>query len=268
VSARDDRAGDPDPLEIVKRSPELVGVHDKDGWLALYTDDATLEDPVGGGVHRGPAALGKFWDVFIAPNEVRFDPRFECGAGSLVVRCVTISTKTKVSEERFDLPAIIEYRTRGSKIASLRAFWEPRRAIAWHAGQGARGAMGLMRHGMRTTFGLGIGSAMGFGRALVPAVSRSSGREIAEGFARAMGSRAAWIDRMRGVRVSVSDRASEDAGATWDRHVASFGAARVEESIVAGEYVACLLTSGSRAAAIVARAERNTIAELSLVFSL
>ena len=36
---------------------------DREGWLDLFADDATVEDPVGSGVHRGREAIGAFWDA-------------------------------------------------------------------------------------------------------------------------------------------------------------------------------------------------------------
>jgi steroid delta-isomerase len=35
---------------------------DRDAWVALFTDDATVEDPVGTPVHRGKDAIGDFFE--------------------------------------------------------------------------------------------------------------------------------------------------------------------------------------------------------------
>lgn len=35
---------------------------DREGWLDLFTADATVEDPVGTDVHRGREQIGAFWD--------------------------------------------------------------------------------------------------------------------------------------------------------------------------------------------------------------
>jgi steroid delta-isomerase len=37
--------------------------NDREGWVALFTDDATVEDPIGSEVHAGKAAIGSFWDA-------------------------------------------------------------------------------------------------------------------------------------------------------------------------------------------------------------
>lgn len=45
---------------------------DREGWLALYADDAVVKDPVGkspfdtsGEGHKGKAGIAKFWDTVI-----------------------------------------------------------------------------------------------------------------------------------------------------------------------------------------------------------
>src|SRR5690606_32989730 len=138
-------------------------------------------DPVGAGAHVGAARRARFWDVFIAPQEsVTFTPRREFVRADHVIREVTISTVTPVSKEPFALPAIVEYRLRENRIAQLRAFWQPSRAVTWHAKQGLRGMVGLMAHGARTTRGLGVGAAMGFGLAMKPGVRAADATRIAE----------------------------------------------------------------------------------------
>ncbi len=47
----------------VARYLETFSAGDRDGWLDLFTDDATLEDPVGSEVRRGRQSIGGFWDA-------------------------------------------------------------------------------------------------------------------------------------------------------------------------------------------------------------
>ena len=59
---------------LALRSPDLVGVKDKAGWLALFHPEAFVEDPVEAGRYRGAAQISLFWDVFIGPQpSVGFD---------------------------------------------------------------------------------------------------------------------------------------------------------------------------------------------------
>lgn len=261
----------PDPFTPVLRSPELVKRHDKAGWLALFTEEALIEDPVGAGAYVGRERHSKFWDAFIAPNDVTFRPIRDFASGARVVRYVTISTVTPVSAAPFELNALIEYVVEGERLASLRAFWEPRLAVGWHAKQGLRGMLGLGKHGLRMTVGLGFQSAMGFSRALVPELSREQGRGFAERLARAIGhSRDEWIAITRGAALAVASPSGgdlHDAERAWDQVLERAPRVELEESIVAGDHLACVLASRDRSAAALARVERGRLAELRLVWS-
>ena len=59
------------------QSVALASQGDREGWLALYADDAVVQDPVGispfdatGAGHRGKAAIAKFWDMEIGPSKL------------------------------------------------------------------------------------------------------------------------------------------------------------------------------------------------------
>jgi hypothetical protein len=65
--------------ELVKRSPELVDRHDREGWLGLFFSEAVVEDPVGAGLNRKGKdwrgdrdGLSRFYDIFIGPNDIKF----------------------------------------------------------------------------------------------------------------------------------------------------------------------------------------------------
>ncbi len=263
-----------DLLAIAARSPDLVARHDKEGWLALFSEDAFVEDPVGAGAHAGPAQRSAFWDVFIAPNRVTFVPKRDFVHAPVVLRYATLSTVMPIDDVPFELNALIEYRVLGERIESLRAFWEPRQAVQWHAKRGLRGMAALTRHGGRTARALGVGAALGFGRALVPSVSRKAGRELAEGFAAAIGgSRARWIELVGDATIRIAPRSPDeqeatDAAAAWETTLARSPALRVEEVIVASDYVACVLAGENDvAAALTARVRRGRVSELRLLWS-
>src|SRR5215213_4146229 len=81
---------DPDaPVHLAgKRSREAAIAGDKEAWLALFADDAVVEDPIGpshfdpeGRGHRGKEAIAAFFDKAIAPSrlEFNFHETFQCG---------------------------------------------------------------------------------------------------------------------------------------------------------------------------------------------
>ena len=51
--------------QTVKTYVELAGQGDADALVALYADDAVVEDPVGGDVHRGRDAIRTFFNAVI-----------------------------------------------------------------------------------------------------------------------------------------------------------------------------------------------------------
>jgi ketosteroid isomerase-like protein len=109
-----------------------VEAGDREAWLALFSDDAIVEDPVGpsafdpgGHGHRGPEAIAAFYDNVIGANEsIRFDIRqsFECGDEVANVGVIRIGFAGGGAVE---VDGVYCYRrSPDGKLASLRAFWE------------------------------------------------------------------------------------------------------------------------------------------------
>jgi steroid Delta-isomerase len=121
-----------------ERSMDAVTRGAKDEWLALFAEDAVVEDPVGpsmfdaeGVGHHGRAAISAFWDKAIALAErFEFDIRDSFAAGSEVANVGTISAFLP-GGMRVDTEGVFVYRVNeDGQIQSLRAFWETDRAMA------------------------------------------------------------------------------------------------------------------------------------------
>jgi steroid delta-isomerase len=106
---------------------------DRQAWLALFADDAVVEDPIGpsafdptGEGHRGTAAIAAFYDNVIGVNEsIRFTVRhsFLCGDEVANVGVIRI---TLVGGSAVEVDGVYTYRrSPEGKIAALRAYWEP-----------------------------------------------------------------------------------------------------------------------------------------------
>src|SRR6516225_11594410 len=74
--------------ELGMRSRAAVHAGDRDGWLALFADDALVQDPIGpspfdpeGKGHRGIDAIAAFYDTVIAPSAGRDHRVVEGGDG-------------------------------------------------------------------------------------------------------------------------------------------------------------------------------------------
>ncbi len=110
-------------------SMRAVEAGDKVAWLALFADDAVVEDPIGvspmdptGEGHRGKAAIEAFYDNVIGPNEVRFVIERSHAAGNEVANVGTITTIMGDSTVHTDLVATYRVDDDG-KVAALRAYW-------------------------------------------------------------------------------------------------------------------------------------------------
>jgi len=117
-----------------QRSMELVqrkGEGDRERWLALFAEDAVIEDPIGqspldpeGKGHRGKEAIAAFWDMAIAPVALRFDIRASYAAGNEVANVGTIRS-TLANGMIVTVEGVFTYRVDDDgKIVALRAYWE------------------------------------------------------------------------------------------------------------------------------------------------
>lgn len=115
-------------VTIVEQSPAFVAKHDRDGWLGVFASDAMVEDPVGAPpAPKSTGVLGRFWDVFIAPNDIRFEVRGDHVLGQNVFRDIVIHTKIAGAFE-LNVPAYLLYQlddTTGTlQIARMSAHWD------------------------------------------------------------------------------------------------------------------------------------------------
>jgi ketosteroid isomerase-like protein len=111
----------------------------KDDWLALFAPDALVEDPVGpsmldpsGAGHRGTAAIREFWDKnFGAVSRFHFlvKDSFANGPSSANIATITMWLGDGGATMQVDMVAVYTVDP-GGKIISLRAHWEPDRAMA------------------------------------------------------------------------------------------------------------------------------------------
>jgi steroid delta-isomerase len=122
----------PTARELGQASKAAVEAGDREGWLALFTDDAVVEDPIGpspfdpdGTGHRGRAAIASFYDNVIAVNEsISFAIRqsFLCGDEAANVGTIRINF---AGGSAVEVDGIYCYRVAADgKLAGIRAFWE------------------------------------------------------------------------------------------------------------------------------------------------
>jgi steroid delta-isomerase len=119
-----------------RRSWDAVHRKSKADWLALFTEDAVLEDPVGrtpldpeGNGHRGRAAISAFWDAYIEPNRVMVEMRESYPAGQEVAHVGSITTVFPEGSPmgegaRLKVEGVFIYKVDDAgRLLSLRTFW-------------------------------------------------------------------------------------------------------------------------------------------------
>lgn len=122
--------------EAGEKSRAAAVARDKEAWVALFADDAIVEDPIGpshfdpeGKGHRGKAAFAAFFDKAIAPSELEFhfEDTFVCGNEEANVGYILITAQGF----RVRADGVFTYRVNESGlITALRAYWELDRAAA------------------------------------------------------------------------------------------------------------------------------------------
>ncbi|WP_433348938.1 nuclear transport factor 2 family protein [Microtetraspora malaysiensis] len=107
-------------------------------WLGLFAPDALVEDPVGpspldpeGKGHRGHDEIGRFWDAYVGSvREYRFHIRDSFANGPCCANVASI-VMTMDGGATMTVDCVIIYTVDESgAITSLRAHWEPDRAMA------------------------------------------------------------------------------------------------------------------------------------------
>jgi steroid delta-isomerase len=119
--------------ELALRSRAAVHAGDKDSWLALFADDAYVQDPIGpsafdpeGKGHHGKEAIGAFYDTVIASAEaISFDIQQSYMCGDEVADVGIIRTTLAGGTHQAVVHGVYTYKSNGvGKLAWLRAFWE------------------------------------------------------------------------------------------------------------------------------------------------
>lgn len=114
-------------LAAVERSPQAAAAHDRDGWVGLFTGDGRVEDPVGSRAHVGREQIGRFYDTFIGPRDIRFHRDLDVVVGTAVLRDLELEVAMGPAVTMY-IPAFLRYDLRETngewKIGELRAYWE------------------------------------------------------------------------------------------------------------------------------------------------
>lgn len=118
--------------DLARLSLAAVKAKDREAWLALFEDDAMVEDPVGpsgldptGGGRRGKEQIARFYDDVIS-TMTSFDFEIErCYLGGDEAAMAVTFTIGMGEGEPMVMDLINIYRrSPAGRLASLRSFWD------------------------------------------------------------------------------------------------------------------------------------------------
>ena len=188
-------------LEIVQRSPAAVAAKDREAWLSIFAAYNIVEDPVGSRPHisgvfdrasgrRGNGPLMRFFDTFIAPNEIRFEVERDIVSGYAVARDLTIEIRMGprvVVRVPMHLLYVLGEQGGALRVFRLAAHWELLPMVLQVMRFGLASLGPLTGLGWRMVRIQGLGGVAGFMRALRNIGQR--GRDAVAAFARTFNER-------------------------------------------------------------------------------
>jgi steroid Delta-isomerase len=122
-----------------QRSMAAVAAGRKAEWLSLFAPDALLEDPVGpslldpeGAGHRGRDGIGKFWDEQVSSvRRYEFQITDSFANGPCCANVLSLAMTLDDAGHRMTVDCVVIYTVNDAGlITSIRAHWEPDRALA------------------------------------------------------------------------------------------------------------------------------------------
>jgi hypothetical protein len=182
-------------IDTVMKSPAAVSAHDKSAWLSIFADLSVVEDPVGSKPHlngafdarsgrRGNGPLARFYDTFIAPNQIVFQVERDIVNATHVVRDLSIEI-TMSPQVIVKVPMHLLYELRDEagevKIQRLAAHWELLPMLKQLMSIGMPALTVGNRLGLRMFMNLGLGGIAGFMSGL--RTVGDSGKQIVTQFA-------------------------------------------------------------------------------------
>lgn len=220
-------------LATAKGSPAAVARHDKAAWLELFAEQSLVNDPVGSRAHTDADARDRFYDTFIAPNDIRFDVAHDIVCGRTVARDVVIRITMGTGLE-VTVPAHLRYELveQGGdlRIAGLFAHWELMPMVRDTLGAGLKGWITYARLTVLMVARQGLAGVLGFMRGFRSAgrVGKRRGRHLLEGLARgdaaaveATADAGVAIELPVGSRASIAEAAERLRGARFSKLIVS-----------------------------------------------
>ncbi len=118
-------------MVAARNSWRCVQAKDREGWLALMTDDVCIEDPIGeaptnptGNGVRGKDAVGDFFDTNIGPNQLTVETHESRTAGNESAHVLTLRTRFPNGMTAIVRGLFTYHVNDAGKLTNLRGYWE------------------------------------------------------------------------------------------------------------------------------------------------
>jgi steroid delta-isomerase len=107
--------------QVYERYPELVTKGDVDTIVALYTEDAIIEDPIGSELHRGRDAVRAFYQAAAGTVVMKRTGPVRV-AGSEAATPLVVLIGPEGQQQALDIISVMTFDDAGL-VQSMRAFW-------------------------------------------------------------------------------------------------------------------------------------------------
>ncbi len=107
--------------QIYDRYPEMVTKGDVDGIVALYAEDASIEDPIGSDPRRGIAAIRAFYEAAAGSIVMKRTGPVRI-AGREAATPLVILMGNEGDQKALDVISLMSFDASG-KITAMRAYW-------------------------------------------------------------------------------------------------------------------------------------------------
>lgn len=123
----------PSVSAVSQEAMQAVMNKDREAWIAAFSEDALLRDPVGGSPLdpegrglRGHEAMRRFWDAVVAPaHSVRFRVHQEFPSGDAVAKVATVEINY-ANAPTIEYDGVFVYEAdRHGRIATLSGYFTP-----------------------------------------------------------------------------------------------------------------------------------------------
>ncbi len=106
--------------QVYERYPEMVTKGDVEGIVELYSDDATIEDPIGSELHRGRDAIRAFYEAAAGKITMKCTGPVRV-AGNEAATPLVVLIGPEGQQQALDIISAMVFDEKG-KITSMRAF--------------------------------------------------------------------------------------------------------------------------------------------------